>query len=214
MHFKYYVVVLLIVVQGSFFSQDFNISKSGVQTFYFKDPQNRNQIIFASNAIVETFNGLTNDLWGEVSFDPNDVQNTIKGKISVTANSIKTGIDLRDEDLYSSKWLNAEKFPIISFTIEEVRDVIILDKNKLRLSLTGPFECHGKTKVIMLDATLTFLEESDITKKRMPGDLLSFVAKFDINLTDFGIRNVFVPNRVADKIEIAVNIVGSNKGPK
>lgn len=214
MHFKYYVVVLLIVVQGSFFSQDFNISKSGVQTFYFKDPQNRNQIIFASNAIVETFNGLTNDVWGEVSFDPNDVQNTIKGKISVTANSIKTGIDLRDEDLYSSMWLNAEKFPIISFTIEEVRDVIILDKNKLRLSLTGPFECHGKTKVIMLDATLTFLEESDITKKRMPGDLLSFVAKFDINLTDFGIRNVFVPNRVADKIEIAVNIVGSNKGPK
>ena len=211
MRFHYYFITLIIMVQSTFFCQNFNISKTGLQTFHFKDPQNRNQILFSSNAIVETFNGLTNDVWGEVSFDPDDVQNTIKGKISITTNSIKTGIDLRDEDLYSSMWLNAEKFPIISFTIEEVKEVIILDKNKLRLSLTGPFECHGKTKVIMLDANLTFLEESDLTKKRMHGDLLSFVAKFDINLADFGIRNIFVPDRVADKIEIAVNIVGTNK---
>jgi polyisoprenoid-binding protein YceI len=214
MRFNYLVIILLLTVQVTLFCQYFNINKTGLQTFNFKDSQSRNQILFTSNALVETFNGLANDVWGEVSFDPNDVQNTIKGKISVSVNSIKTGIDLRDEDLKSSQWLDAEKYPIISFTVEEAQEIIILDNNKIRLTLTGPFECHGKIKVIMLDATLTLLEESDLTKKRMPGDLLSFVAKFDINLTDFGIRNVFVPNRVADKVEIAVNIVGTNKKPE
>jgi len=214
MRFNNCIIILFLTIQGTLFCQNLNMSKTGTQTFHFKDQHNRNQILFSSNAVIETFNGLTNDVWGEVSFDPNDVQNTIKGEISVSANSIKTGIDLRDEDLYSSRWLNAEEFPIISFTIEEVKEIIILDKNKLRLSLTGPFECHGKTKVIMLDATLTFLEESDLTKKRMPGDLLSFVAAFDINLSDFGIRNVFMRDRVSDKIEITVNIVGTNKKPE
>ena len=214
MRFNHYIIILLLAVQSTFFGQNFNISKTGLQTFYIKDPQNRNQIIFSSNAIVETFNGLTTDVWGEVSFNPNDVKNTIEGKISVATNSIKTGIDLRDEDLYSSRWLDVEKYPTISFTIESVEDVIILDKNKIRISLTGPFNCHGKTKVIMIDATLTLLEESDLTKKRIAGDLLSFVTKFDINLADYGIRNIYMPNRVSEKIEIAVNIVGTNKKPE
>lgn len=214
MRFNYCIIMLLLIVQGTLFCQNFNISKTGIQTFYFKDPQNRNQISFLSNALIETFNGLTTDLWGEVSFDPNDVQNTIEGKLSVATNSIKTGIDLRDEDLYSSRWLDVEKYPTISFIIEKVEDVIILANNKIRLSLIGPFNCHGKTKVIMLDATLTLLEENDLTKKRIPGDLLSFVTKFDINLSDYGIRNIYMPNRVSEKIEISVNIVGTNKEPE
>jgi len=214
MRFNYYIIILLLTIQGNFFSQNFSISKTGNQTFYFKDPQNRNQILFSSDALVETFNGLTSDVWGEVSFDPGDVRNTIKGNISVSVNYIKTGIDLRDEDLYSNRWLDAEKYPTISFTIESVEDVIVLGNNKIRLSLTGPFKCHGKTKVILLNADLTLLEESDLTLKRIPGDLLSFVAKFDINLSDFGIRNIFIPNRVSDKIEIVVNIVGTNKKPE
>ena len=213
MRFNYYIITLSIMVQSTFFCQNFNISKTGIQTFFFKDPQNRNQILFSSDALVETFNGLTTDVWGEVSFDPNDVKNTIEGKLSVATNSIKTGIDLRDEDLYSSRWLDVEKYPTISFTIENVEDVIILDNNKIRLSLTGLFNCHGKTKVILLDATLTLLEENDLTKKRIPGDLLSFVTKFDIYLSDYGIRNIYMPNRVSEKIEISVNIVGTNKEP-
>jgi polyisoprenoid-binding protein YceI len=214
MRFYYYIIILLLAIQSAIFCQGFNVSKTGIQTFYFKDPQNRNQILFTSNALVETFNGLANDVWGEVSFNPSEVQNTIKGRIFVSVNSIKTGIDLRDENLYGSQWLDAEKYPIISFTVEKAQEVIILDDNKIRLSLTGPFECHGKTKVIILDATLTLLEESGLTKKRMPGDLISFVSEFEINLSDFAIRNIFLPDRIADKIEIAVNIVGTNKKPE
>jgi len=119
MRFNHYIIILLLALQGTFFCQNFNISKTGIQTFYFKDPQNRNQISFTSQASFETFSGLATDVWGEVSFDPSDVQNTIKGEILVSVKSINTGIEMRDEELKGDGWLDAEKYPIISFRLKK-----------------------------------------------------------------------------------------------
>ena len=208
------IIILLLILQGTLFCQNFDISKTGIQTFYFKDPQNRNQLSFTSDAPFETFTGLATDVWGEVSFDPNDIQNTIKGEISASVKSINTGIEMRDEELKSDGWLDAEKYPEISFKINKVDEINILDNNKIKLSLIGSFNCHGKTKVISLNVTLTYLAKSESTKKRLPGDLLSVVSEFSVKLSDYGINSIFIPDRVSDKIEIAVNIVGTNKKPE
>ena len=208
------IIILLLILQGTLFCQNFDISKTGIQTFYFKDPQNRNQLSFTSDAPFETFTGLATDVWGEVSFDPNDIQNTLNGEILVTVKSIKTGIEMRDEELRGDGWLDAEKYPEISFKINKVDEINILDNNKIKLSLIGSFNCHGKTKVISLNVTLTYLAKSESTKKRLPGDLLSVVSEFSIKLSDYGINSIFIPDRVSDKIEIAVNIVGTNKNPE
>ena len=58
---------------------------------------------------------------------------------------------------------------------------------------------------------LTYLEESEFTKIRLPGDLLGVKAKFNIKLSDFGVQNMALGKRVSEEIEITVNIVGSNK---
>lgn len=210
MRIKFYIVTLVAITQATFVCQDFNTNKTGTQTFYFNDVQNRNQASFTSKALLETFSGLATDLWGEVSFDPVDVKNTIKGEIFISSSSIKTGLEMRDEALRSSGWLNAEEYPEISFQIKKVDDVTILDNNKLQLSLIGLFNCRGRSKEIMLIANLIFMEESNITKKRMPGDLLSVETEFSINLSDYGIRDMFIPTRVAEKIDIEVNIIGTN----
>jgi polyisoprenoid-binding protein YceI len=210
MRFNHYIIIFLITLQGTFFCQSFDIGKTGIQTFYFKDPQNRNQVSFTSEAPFETFTGLATGVGGEVSFDPNDVQNTIKGEISVFVKSIDTGIEMRDEELRGAGWLDAEKYPTISFKIEKVEGLNFPDNNKIKLSLNGSFSCHGKTNVIPLNATLTYLAESDLTKKRLPGDLLSVVSEFTIKLSDYGIRSIFVPDRISDEINITVNIVGTN----
>ena len=208
------IIILLLILQGTLFCQNFDISKTGIQTFYFKDPQNRNQLSFTSDAPFETFTGLATDVWGEVSFDPGDVQNTLNGEILVSVKSIETGIEMRDQELRGAGWLDAEKYPTISFKIEKVEGINVLDNNKIKLSLIGSFNCHGKTKVISLNVTLTYLAKSESTKKRLPGDLLSVVSEFSIKLSDYGINSIFIPDRVSDKIEIAVNIVGTNKNPE
>ena len=211
MKLVYSITILILSVQNIFFCQRLDINETGIQTFYFEDPQNRNQLLFTNDALVESFNGITTDVQGEVSFDPADIQNSFKGIISTSVKSIKTGIELRDEDLYSVRWLEAEKYPEISLEISEVEEIIRIDNNKLKLSLIGNFSLHGKTKVIMLDVDLTFLEESELTKSRIQGDLLSIVSVFEIKLADFGIRNAFIPNRVSDIVKITINIVGTNK---
>jgi len=48
----------------------------------------------------------------------------------------------------------------------------------------------------------------------MTGDLISVVASFEIKLSDFGITNSMIPNRVSDKIQIKANLVGSNYDQK
>jgi polyisoprenoid-binding protein YceI len=214
MKFIYYLIILLLFVQSTFLCQGFNISKSGTQTFYFKDPENRNQISFTSETYLETFEGIATDVWGEISFDPTNIQDSIKGEIFISINSFKTGIDERDENLRGSNWLNSQKYPNISFKIQDINQLTELGNNKIKLLIDGLFTCHGKSKEIKVNATLTLQEESALTKKRIPGDLLSVVAKFDINLSDYGIKNVSIPQRVSDKQEITVNIVGTNLKPE
>ena len=78
------IILIFLLAPSIVFTQGLSISKTGTQIFYFQDPQNRNQLIFSSNAIVETFNGISNDVRGEISFDPTNLENTLNGEISIS----------------------------------------------------------------------------------------------------------------------------------
>ena len=77
--------------------------------------------------------------------------------------------------------------------------------------MLGEFTAHGVSKEVESEVTLVYLEESEMTKMRSPGDLLGVQTKFSIKLSEFGVENMVLGKRVSDKIEISVNIVGSNK---
>jgi len=204
---KYYFIVL--IAAETIFSQGFQVVASGEQTFSFEDKAGRNQATFFSTTPLEDITGITNDVKGSVTFDVNDFS-TLKGKISISVASLKTGIDLRDEHLRSANWLDAESYPEVIFEIKKVNDIQVLEANKLRAKVTGDFTTHGVTKEVVADATVTYLDESEDTKKRAPGDLLGVQAKFNIVLSDFDVENMILGQKVSDDIEISVNIVGSN----
>ncbi len=44
--------------------------------------------------------------------------------------------------------------------------------NKLEAKVTGDFTVHGVTKEVTTTVTMTYLDESEQTKQRAPGDLL------------------------------------------
>ena len=203
-------IVLLFCVLTDINAQSFNIPSKGNQVFDFKDTQERNQATFYSEARFENITGLTNDIWGKVSFDVKDVKSTLKGEVSISTSSIKTGIEKRDEHLRSVSWLNLEKYPNITYKIKEITQVDQIEDNSLKIVLLGEFTLRGKTKLVYANATMKYLVESETTKQIMPGDLISIVAKFEIKLSDFGITNSMIGNRVSDKIQITANLVGSN----
>ncbi|WP_337864716.1 YceI family protein [Ignavibacterium sp.] len=204
------ISVLLILFTSLTFAQGFKVKASGEQNFNFADKGGRNQASFFSTTPLEDIRGLSNDVKGTVTFNVSDIK-TLKGKISVSTASIKTGIDLRDEHLRSGDWLDAGKYPEITFTITKVTDVKQLADNKLEIKIVGDFTLKGVTKEVTATATLTYLDESEQTKMRAPGDLLGVQATFKVKLSDFGVTNKIVGQKVAEEVEVSVNIVGSNK---
>lgn len=189
--------------------QGFNLPAKGTENFYFKNDVGRNQASFLSEARYENINGLTNDVWGQVSFDAKDLKNTLSGEVHISAASLKTGIQKRDEYLQSVSWLNAEKYPEIKFVIKDIQNVVFDENNLAKVSLMGEFTMHGRTKLIYASANIKNQEENEITKSIMPGDLITVSGKMEIFLSDFGISNSMIGSRVSNKIEITIFLIGS-----
>ena len=204
-------LVLSLLIMTAAFAGGFDINTKGEQTFSFKDKMGRNQATFFSTTPLEDITGMSTDVWGTVSFDIEDVENTLKGEILITTASLKSGIDLRDEHISSADWLDAERFPTISFKIKEVTGIEKIEDNKLKAKVLGEFTLHGVTKEVESEVTLVYLEENEMTKMRLPGDLLGVRARININLSDYGIQHMVLDQKVSDEIKINVNIVGSNK---
>lgn len=203
-------LILSFIIIGVCLADGFDIKK-GQQTFSFKDTKGRNQATFHSSTPLEDITGLSSEIWGTVTFDTQDLKNTLTGEILIAAASLKSGIELRDEHIRSEGWLDAEHYPTISFKIKEVKSVKKLDANKLEVIIVGDLTIKGITKQTESSVSLMYLEESEETKARFPGDLLSVRTSFNIVLSDYGIENKLIGQKVADEIKLNVNIVGSNK---
>jgi polyisoprenoid-binding protein YceI len=117
---------------------------------------------------------------------------------------------MRDDDLRSPNWLDAESYPEITFVIKKVSNVKSIEDNKLSAKVTGDFSVHGVTKEIVADVNMTYLDESEQTKKRAPGDLLGVEAKFNIVLSDYDVDNMVLGQKVSDDIEVTATLIGTN----
>lgn len=206
---KILFVTLICIISIS--AQGFDVKANGAQTFSFKDEKGRNQATFHSITPFDEVDGLSSEISGKASFDVKDVKNTLKGEISLPTESLKTGISMRDKDLKAPKWLDAEKYPVISYKIKKVTSVKKIAANKLLVDVLGDFNLHGVTQEIPVDVTITYLDESPATEAREPGDLLGVTAKFSITLSKFNVQNMILGKRVSDNIDIGINVVGTNK---
>ncbi len=192
-------------------AQSFNVKAKGEQIFSFEDKTGRNQVVFSSTTPLEDFTGTANEIFGKVSFDVANFAKTLKGKLSVKVESINTGIELRNHHMKSDSWLDAADYPEITFEIKSVSDVKQIADNKLEFKVKGNFKLHGVTKEVVADAQAIYLDETDQTQKRAPGDLLGVQATFQVQLSDYDIDNAIIGSKVSENIPVHINIVGSNK---
>jgi len=203
------LIILSLFIVSTVFAQGFKVKAAGEQVFSFADEHGRNQAMFFSSTPLEDVTGLSNDVKGSATFDVSDVS-TLKGSISISTASLRTGIELRDGHLQSKNWLDAESYPEITFAIKNVSNVKSLEDNKLEAKVIGDFTTHGVTKEVIAEVTMTYLDESEQTKKKAPGDLFGVEAKFSIVLSDYEVDNMVLGSKVSDSIDITVTMVGSN----
>lgn len=203
------IVFITIFFPAIILSQGFNVKATGQQTFNFK-PEGTNQASFYSTTTLEDVQGLTKELSGSITFNVNDFS-TVNGKISFPVLSLNTGIEKMVKDLRSDSWLDAEKYPVISFKLKKAVNIKQISDSKIEADVIGEFFLHGVTREDTAHSTITYLDESPVTMQRMPGDLLGVQAEFFIKLSDYNIKHMLLGKRVAERIDIKVNLVGSNK---
>lgn len=155
---------------------------------------------FESDAPLETITGVTSNVSGRITIDPNNVGAT-RGTVSIPVSSIRTGVDLRDEHLRSSDWLDAGSFPNATFEITGVSGATTLAPNAdTRVRITGRFTIHGVSQTITANATVTYRPAS--------GEQTALVrvrARFSVNLVRHGVSvPAVVRLKVNDDISVQV----------
>ncbi len=179
------------------------------QTFNFKDPKGINNAGFKLDAPLESINGSASGVSGMVIFDPENPGAT-KGKITVATASLIVPNPMQRGHMLSDKWLDAAKFPEISFESKEFKNVQTTG-DTTTADVTGTFTLKGVSKELTAPVKLTYLK--DKLGDRVPnqkGDLLVIRANFTIKRSDFNIMPGQFEDKVSDTIELTLSIAGAS----
>jgi len=179
------------------------------QSFDFKDPKGINNAGFKLDAPLEAINGSASGVSGVVTFDPGDPGAT-KGKIIVATGSLMLSNPMQRTHMLSDKWLDATRFPEISFESKAFKNVQTAG-DTTTADVTGTFTLKGVSKELTVPVKLTYLK--DKLGDRLPnqkGDLLVIRANFIIKRSDFNINPGQFEDKVADTIELNLSIAGAS----
>ena len=175
--------------------------------FDFKDPKKVNNVIFQMDAPLESINGSGDSLWGTVTFDPSDPSAT-RGEIILDAKSLHVGNPVLKEHIHGKDWMNVEKFPAISFKLSKLENVKKQGIDVLA-DAKGKMTIRNVTMEMVIPVKFTYLKGLLEKRNRVPGDLLILRSRFLVKRDDFEIRAGEKLDKVANEIEISLNLAGA-----
>ena len=186
--------------------------------FSVDDPMTRNSVTVLSRAPLETILVRANDVTGEVDLDPAQPA-TARASFQVPVASLDTGIPMMNDVMRTDRWLDAGKYPVVRFTLDGVTSPLgaLADAATTRVQGEGTLELRGTVRKVPVSADVTWLKKSESTARRLPGDVLHVVARFDVSLPAFGIESHLAPtslDKVAATLQVEVDVFASTEKPQ
>src|SRR5580658_1149169 len=181
-------VALLLALSASAAAQD--------KDTWQLDPPHSSAQFSVRHLGVSTIRGAFTKVSGTVHYDAAN-----PGKTSIQATiesaSVDTRVEMRDNDLRSPRFLDAQKYPTITFQSKKVEAA-----GEGKLKVTGDLTIHGVTKEVVLDVD----GPTPAIKDPMGKDRLRMGASATtkINRNDFGVSAL--PGAVGDDITITLDI--------
>ena len=122
-----------------------------------------------------------------------------KVEVSIRTVSIRTHNEQRDNDLRSSYFLEAEKYPTITFKSTKIEP-----KGPDRGTMTGDLTIKGVTRPV----TLNVVKYGEFTDPMM-GHRIGYAAETKINRQDFGMKfDMMLDGKFVVSHDIQINIEG------
>jgi polyisoprenoid-binding protein YceI len=159
--------------------------------YYIGTHTKHTNVSFVSEADIETIYGSTNAAGGQTWIDFEGGK--AKCRVNVPVKHLKTGIETRDEHLRGEKWMNAAKYPEISF---RSGDITKSGKTGSKWKAKGRINIKGVMKDLTADVKIRRIPEK-LWKKLGKGEWVKVTTTFDVKITDFGIE---IPEGVGPKV--------------
>ncbi|MEP6939278.1 MAG: YceI family protein [Rudaea sp.] len=130
-----------------------------------------------------------------------DTADITKSSITITLplDGLHSGVDKLDEHLKSSDFLDAAKYPNITFTSTKVEK-----SGADALKVTGDLTVHGVTKPAILNVKINKIGLFEIPAMKVKMQAAGFDAETVIKRSDFGVKN-YVP-AVSDDIPVHITL--------
>lgn len=160
------------------------------------DPYHTQVEFSAKHLGMMTVRGHFADVTAVADIDPDHPENA-SVEVTMAAASIRTNHEARDNDLRSSNFLEADKFPVMTFKSTGVEPA-----GPDRYTLNGDLTIKGNTRPVALQVT-KYGEFND----PMMGHRIAYSASGQINRKDFGLSfNMMLDGRfvVSDEIQIMI----------
>jgi len=157
------------------------------------DPAHTSAQFAVKHLAVSTVRGAFTKVSGSAKFDASDVSKTALDATIETA-SVDTRVEMRDNDLRSPNFLDAQKFPTITFHAKKTEAA-----GAGKLKITGDLTIHGVTKEVVLDVDGPSAAIKDPWGNMRTGAS----ATVKINRNDYGVSNM--PGVVGDEITITID---------
>ena len=154
-----FILTFIILIAG------FQISNAQ----QYKPVAEKSDIKFTIKNFGINTTGAITGLKGTIKFDANNIAAS-SFNVSVEANTINTGNNMRDDHLKKEDYFNVAKYPAISFVST------VISGNKDQYTVTGNLTIKGVTKSV----SFPFTTKSDASN-------LIFSGSFEINRKDFGV---------------------------
>ena len=175
--------------------------------FDFKDPKGVNNVVFRTDAPLESINGTGSGISGKIKYDPENPE-SLKGTIKLDVSSLHVPNPTMKEHMHGANWLNAAQYPDITFELTGLKN-IKTQGNTTTADANGKMTIKGTTKEISIPVKITYLKDRLKDRQGKEGDLLVVRSNFAVKRSDFGINARQNEDKVADTIELSLSIAGS-----
>ena len=173
---KYYAALLIIILLfPGIRAIEYQVSKSG-----------KNLVKFISDAPVENFEGVTQQIDGYIYWEGDSLTRNSELYFEVDLNTLDTGIGLRNRHMREN-YLETDKFPLAYYK-GKIASAARKDEKTYRVNTHGTMTIHGVEKPLSIEGTL--IDEGNGTFR--------IQTAFEVKLSDFQIK---IPKLMFFKID-------------
>ena len=168
-------------------------------TTYAIDAGHSSAEFSVKHMMISTVKGVFRDVQGAINIDEAAPERS-QVEATIATASVETGVGLRDDDLRSDNFFNAEQYPQISFRSTAVEPV---DGDTWRVK--GDLTIRDVTREVVLDT-----EFGGKAADPWGSERIGFTAETSVNRRDFGLNYNAVLETggvvVGDKVKITLHI--------